>query len=271
MDPAFDTEKPLQTLHQYHRELAQEQPRDILHYQFGNHVVSPVVYADEEEEYVNRYVVESTVNGIHSTILEECRVVDGKPVEEKKEIDEVGQEVIRTNDIEKLREEDMTFEQIFQLLKQQYPFLTNEHVISVRKIPSSGSIEYAIEVDEPTGQQTETLVLYDQEKNQPNILETRPIPVRRPLPSTPEEPRFTIMPADQLRPEVKTVVDEVQHQVEVKYPNDPLVVEKPLVQEGENGIVKIIQNVQNPTKHKTVTVTEIINPTTGVHVTEDIK
>ena len=76
---------------------------------------------------------------------------------------------------------------------------------------------------------------------------------------------------DQLKPEIKNVVKTTEKEIKVKYPKDPLVaVDEPLVQDGNNGVVKIVQNFQNPTKKETTTITKIFNPSTGVQVTEDI-
>ena len=44
-----------------------------------------------------------------------------------------GEETIKTNNIKKLRDEDPIFEQVFQLIKNRFPFLINESIISVMK------------------------------------------------------------------------------------------------------------------------------------------
>ena len=54
-------------------------------------------------------MIETNPKTLFSTILEECRVIDEKPVVEKKEVDPVGQITIKTNDVKKLRDEDISF------------------------------------------------------------------------------------------------------------------------------------------------------------------
>ena len=67
-------------------------------------------------------------------------------------------------------------------MKQKFPFLTNENIISVKKSPYSETIEYIIEVQEPTGQQTSSLTIFNKEKNKPEILASNPVKISKPVP-----------------------------------------------------------------------------------------